>query len=209
MPVSEHTRRSYEGALRRFERSGRSGTDAGVAAYLGDIFGEGRTFAVAAISWEEADRTCELAEIAALDVGDVDLTEQAVAVWDPGADEEGTVYFVGETTVRRVRVWIEAAGLTEGALLRPINKSGRLREGRLTEQSIQRIIIRRARDAGVQGRISGNSLRVGSAQNLTNAGATLAEMQSAGRWRSAVMPVSYAQEKRPRQDAVTRLRYGR
>ena len=179
-----------------------------MAAYLGDIFGEGRTFAVAAISWEEADRACELAEIAALDVGDVDLTEQTVAVWDPGADEEGAVYFVGETTVRRVRVWIEAAGLTEGALLRPINKSGRLREGRLTEQSIQRI-IRRARDAGVQGRISGNSLRVGSAQNLTNAGATLAEMQSAGRWRSPVMPVSYAQEKRPRQDAVARLRYGR
>lgn len=48
----------------------------------------------------------------------------------------------------------------EGALLRPLHKSGRLREGRLTERSIRSIIIRRARDAGVQGRISGNNQRV-------------------------------------------------
>ena len=37
--------------------------------------------------------------------------------------------------------------------------------GRLTERSIRRI-IRHPRDAGVQGRISGNSLRVGRAQSL-------------------------------------------
>ena len=148
---------------------------------------------VAGISWEEADRACELAERAgdlaglrdavivavgsdallrvseleALDVGDVDLAEQTVAVRDPGTDQEGALHFAGEPTVRR------------------------------------------ARDAGVQGRISGNSLRVGSAQSLTNAGATLAKMQSAGRWRSPVMPVRYAQEKRPQQGAVAGFRYGR
>ncbi len=61
-------------------------------------------------------------------------------------------------------------------------------EGRLTERSIRRIIIRRARDAGVKGRISGNGLRVGGAQSLAAAGASLVEMQFAGRWRSPVMP---------------------
>ncbi len=277
--VSGSTRRSYEAALRRFDRSGHPETDAGVAAYLGDLFGEGYTVAVAAmavaalrfragleerdspagpeaeraletfqrldtgrgygrvagISWEEADRACELAEragdlaglrdaaivavgsdallrvseIEALDVGDVDFTEQTVLVRDFKASEEGALQFVGEPTVRRVSAWLGAAGLEEGPLFRPLYKSGRLREGRLTERSIRRIIIRRARDAGVQGRISGNSLRVGGAQSLAAAGASLVEMQSAGRWRSPVMPVRYTQEKPAGEGAVARLRYGR
>ena len=43
------------------------------------------------------------------------------------------------------------------------------------------------------GRVSGHSLRVGGAQSLASAGASLAEMQAAGRWSSPVMPGRYAQ----------------
>ena len=279
--LSENTRRSYEAALRGFDRSGRPGTDAGVAAYLGDLFGEGRSASVAAmavaalrfraglegrdspvgpeteraqdmfrrlgtgrgygrvagVGWEEADRACGLAEsagnlaglrdaaivavgsdallrvseIEALDVGDVNLADQTVLVRDSGTDQDdaGAVQYLGEPTVARVRAWIEAAALTEGPLFRPLYKSGRLREGRLTQRSIRSIIIRRARDAGVQGRISGHSLRVGAAQSLAAAGASLVETQFAGRWRSPAMPVRYAQERLAGGGAVARLRYGR
>ena len=277
--VSENTRRSYEAALRSFERSGRPETDAGVAAYLNDLFEGGRTAATAAmavaalrfragleeraspvgpeaeraldmfrrldtgrgygrvagISWEEADRACELAEsagdlaglrdaaivavasdallgvseIEALDVVDINLTEQTVLIRRSGTDQEGVVQLIGEPTVARVRAWLGAAALTEGALFRSLYKSGRLREGRLMKRSIRSVIIRRARDAGVQGRISGHSLRVGSAQSLAAAGASLVEMQSAGRWRSPVMPLRYAEEKLAGGGAVVRLRYGR
>ncbi len=279
--VSENTRRSYKAALRSFERSGRPETDAGVAAYLGDLFEGGRTAAMAAmavaalrfragleeraspvgpeteraldmfrrldrgrgygrvagISWEEADRICELAEsagdlaglrdaaivavasdallgvseIEALDVVDINLTEQTVLIRRSrtNQDDAGVVQFIGEPTVARVRVWLKAAALTEGALFRPLYKSGRLREGRFTERSIRRIIIRRARDAGVQGRISGHSLRVGGAQSLAAAGASLVEMQSAGRWRSPVMPGRYAHDQLAGKGAVARFRYGR
>ena len=55
------------------------------------------------------------------------------------------------------------------------------RAGRLTEGSIRRIIILRARDAGVEGRVSGHSLRVDGAQSLATAGVSLVEMQVAGR----------------------------
>ncbi|MDE0332301.1 MAG: tyrosine-type recombinase/integrase [Nitrospinae bacterium] len=279
--VSENTRRSYEAALRGFERSGRPETDAGVAAYLGDLLGEGRTAAVAAmavaalrfraglderlspvgpeteraldmfrrldtgrgygrvagVSWEEADRACELAEsagdiaglrdaaivavasdallrvseIEALDVVDINLTDQTLLIRRFGTDKDdaGVVQLIGEPTAARARAWLEAAALAEGALFRPLFKSGRLRKGRLTRRSIRNIIIRRARDAGVQGRISGHSLRVGSAQSLAAAGASLVEMQLAGRWRSPVMPVRYAQEELGGGGAVARLRYGR
>ena len=278
--MSGNTRRAYETALRGFEGSGNPETDAGVAAYLGGLYGEGHSAAVAAMAvaalrfraklnsrpspvgaaservlagfrrlaaergrgrvagvrWEQADRAAALAEgdgdlaglrdaaivavasdallrvseIEALDIGDVNPAEQTVLIRRSKTDQEGegAVQFLGEPTVARVRAWLAGAGLTEGPLFRPLFRSGRLREGRLTERSIRRIIIRRAREAGVEGRISGHSLRVGSAQSLATAGASLVEMQLAGRWQSPVMPGRYAQGQLAKLGAVARLRYG-
>ena len=279
--MSVNTRRSYEVALRGFECSGRPETDAGVAAYLGDLYEGGRSAAsaamavaalrfrarlnnrpspvgaaservlagfrrlafergygqVAGVRWEEADRAAELAEAAGglaglrdaaivavasdallrvseisdLDIQDVNLFEQTVLIRRSKTDQEGAgvVQFIGEPTAGRVRAWLEIASLSEGALFRPVHRSGRLRKGRLTKGSIRRIIIRRARDAGAEGRVSGHSLRVGSAQSLATAGASLVEMQVAGRWQSPVMPGRYAQGQLAKQGAVARLRYGK
>lgn len=113
--------------------------------------------------------------------------------------------FIGKPAVARVRAWLQAAALTGGMLFWPLWESGRLLEGRLTEK--RSIIIPRAQDAGIKGRISGHSLRVGGARSL--AGASLVEMQLAGRWRSPVMPGCYAQEELAGGDTVARLRYGR
>ena len=278
--MAPNTRRAYEAALRGFEGSDYPETDAGVAAYLGELYDHGRSAAVAAmvvaalrfrarhqgrdspvgpeaeralagfrrmaaergygqvagIRWEQADRVAEMAEesgalaglrdaaiiavasdallrvseISALDVGDVNLEEQTVLIRRSKTDQEGAgaVQFLGEPTVARVRAWLLGAGLTQGALFRPVNKGGRLNTGRLTERSMRRIIIRRARDAGVAGRISGHSLRVGGAQSLASAGASLVEMQLAGRWSSPVMPGRYAQGQLAKLGAVARLRYG-
>ena len=241
--MAPNTRRAYEAALRGFEGSDYLETDAGVAAYLGELYDHGRSAAVAAmvvaalrfrarhqgrdspvgpeveralagfrrmaaergygqvagIRWEQADRVAEMAEqsgalaglrdaaiiavasdallrvseISALDIDDVDLEEQTVLIRRSKTDQEGAgaVQFLGEPTVARVRAWLLGAGLTQGALFRSLYKGGRLRTGRLGERSIRRIIIRRARDAGVVGRVSGHSLRVGGAQSLATAGA--------------------------------------
>ncbi|MDE0332302.1 MAG: tyrosine-type recombinase/integrase [Nitrospinae bacterium] len=278
--MAKNTRRAYEQALSGFEGSGRPETDAGVAAYLGDLYEEGRSAAVAAmaiaalrfrarlqgrpapvgpvaervlagfrrlatergygnvagVSWEEADCAAALAEragdpaglrdaaivavasdallrvseLGALNVHDVNLADQTVLIRRSKTDQEGAgvVQYLGEPTVARVRAWIDAAALAEGALFRPILKSGRVRNRRLTQRSIRRIIIRRARDAGVKGRISGHSLRVGSAQSLASAGASLVEMQLAGRWRSPAMPGRYARGQLAKRGAVARFRYG-
>ena len=83
-----------------------------------------------------------------------------------------------------------------------------MRYGRLTDRSIRRIITRRARAAGVDGQVSRQSLRMGSALCLATAGASLVEMQVEGRWRSLAMPGRYAQGQPAKQGAVARLRYG-
>ena len=48
-PISPNTRRAYEAALRGFERSGHPETDAGVAAYLGELYVQGKSAACAAM----------------------------------------------------------------------------------------------------------------------------------------------------------------
>ena len=73
---------------------------------------------------------------------------------------------------------------------------------------MRRIITARAAAAGITGRISGHSLRIGAAQSLAAAGASVVEMQQAGRWQSPSMPGRYARGPLARRGAVARLRYG-
>ncbi len=191
---------------------------------------------VAGVRWEEADRAAALAEssggvaglrdaaivavasdallrvseVSGLDVTDVDLEEQTVLIRRSKTDQEGrgSVQFLGGPTAERIRAWLAGSGLTEGALFRAVYQGGRVRCGRLSERSTRRIITRWGSAAGAEGRVSGHSLRVGGAQSLASAGASLVEMQLAGRWRSPAMPGRYAQGQLAKQGAVARLRYG-
>ena len=61
--------------------------------------------------------------------------------------------------------------------------------------------------AGVAGRVSGHSLRVGSAQSLVAAGAGLVELQEAGDWQTPTMPAHYARHQLAARGAVAKLRY--
>ena len=192
---------------------------------------------VTGVGWEEADRAAAMAgetgtlaglrdaailavasdallwvsEVSALDVADVDLEEQTVSIRRGRTDREDkdVAQFLGEPAVERIRAWLAGSGLTEGALFRAVTQGGRVRSGRLSDRSIRRIITRWGSAAGAEGRVSGHSLRVGGVQSLANAGASLAEMQLAGRWSSPAMPGRYAQGQPAEQDAVKRLRYGK
>ena len=72
-----------------------------------------------------------------------------------------------------------------------LDKAGKPR-GRLSTVFI-RAIQRRAADAGNEGRVSGHSPRIIGAKSLADAGASIIEMQTAGRWQSPSMPGRYGQ----------------
>ena len=164
----------------------------------------------AAIVAVASDALLRVSEVAALDVSDINPAEQTVLIRHGKTDQEskGTVQFLGKPTTERIQAWLLNSRLAEGPLFRAVNKGGRVRARRLTDRTIRVIIRQRAKAAGVDGRVSGHSLRVGSAQSLANAGASLVEMQVAGRWRSPAIPGLYAQGQLAKQGAVARLRYG-
>lgn len=162
----------------------------------------------AAILAVASDALLRVSELAALMVADIDMTEQTLTVQRSKTDQEGTgsVLFLGKPTIQRVQAWLHAAGIQEGALFRALTKGGKVRAG-LSDRSLRTIIATRSKAAGVPGRVSGHSLRVGSAQSLAAAGASVVEMQQAGRWKSPSMPGQYARKQMARRGAVARLRY--
>ena len=215
-PVGEATMRVLAG-FRRLAAGRGSGQVAGVRWEQADrvaTMAEQRNHPIglrdAAIVAVASDALLRVSEISSLDVEDVNLAEQTLLIRRSKTDQEGkgVLQFLGKPTVERIRAWLLKTGLMEGPLFRAVYKSGRVRLGRLTARSIRRVITVRAKAAGVDGRVSGHSLRVGSAQSLAIAGASLVEMQVAGRWRSPAMPARYAQGQLVTQGAVARLRYG-
>ena len=110
-----------------------------------------------------------VSELAALDVGDVDLAEQTVRVLGKGRKERIVPF--GAKAARALGVHLAALGAARG----PFWRNGR--GGRLTARAIHTIVRRSARAAGIAQRVSPHTLRHTFATHLLDAGADLRAIQ--------------------------------
>jgi integrase/recombinase XerC len=110
-----------------------------------------------------------VAELAGLDVGDVDLREGSVRVLGKGGKER--IVPIGAKAVEALHAYLGERAADEGALFR--NPRGR----RLTVRSLHRIVRARARAAGLPGRVTPHTLRHSFATHLLDAGADLRLIQ--------------------------------
>ena len=117
--------------------------------------------------------------------------------------------YLGEATLGRIAAWREAAGVDAGPLFRRIRRGDHVEASAITDRAARSIIQARAAEAGIEGGVSGHSLRIGAAQSLAAAGAGLVELQQAGRWESPAMPAHYARGQLAARGAVARLRHGK
>ena len=152
-------------------------------------------------------------EASALDRADISFAKDGgllVTVRRSKTDQEGkgSTHYAGRQAARLARVWLETAGIEEGPLFRPVNKAGAVAARPLGERSLRTIVKRRAAAAGIEGRVSGHSFRVGAAQSLRDAGATTAELMAEGRWKRVETMAHYTREQDAAAGAVARLRYG-
>ena len=156
-----------------------------------------------------SDCLLRISETVAANVSD--LKETTLTVHTSKTDQEGTgenLYVCG-TTRKVFKKYLERGGITEGAVFRQIRRGDHIQPTRLHPHSARRIIKKRATDAGVEGFISGHSLRVGSAVSLAQAGATVVDMQVAGRWKSSQMPAHYAKAELAERGAIARFKDGK
>lgn len=189
------------------------------------------------ITWEEVDRICthteaegtvaglrdsamirlmsdcllRISEVVAADVEDVNSALRIrQSKTNPGtAGIPDVRLYIGEPTQEAIKRYCEAANITKGPLFRWVRSGDNIASDRITIDGVRKIIKRRARAAGIEGKISGHSLRIGSAISLAQAGASVVNMQVAGRWKSPQMPAHYARAELIEQGAIARFKYGK
>ena len=156
-----------------------------------------------------SDCLLRISEIVAVNIGD--LKDRTLTVRASKTDQEGAgeTLYVCDATRNVLTQYRETAGITRGALFRHIRRGDHIQPTRLHPHSARRIIKKRATDADVEGFISGHSLRVGSAVSLAQAGATVVDMQVAGRWKSSQMPAHYAKAELAEHGAIARFKDGK
>ena len=87
-------------------------------------------------------------------------------------------------------------------------RGGHASDDPLGADSIRALVRRRAAAVdGIAGRIGGHSLRVGSARELAADGASVAELQQAGGWKSPTTPGVYIRREAAARGPVARRRY--
>ncbi len=152
---------------------------------------------------------CLLRISEAVTVNIENMTDNALSVQSSKTDQtgEGVVLYIGDRTREMIRLYRDKAGITTGALFRRIVRGDHIQSTRFTVNGARNAIKQWASVAGIEGFISGHSLRVGSAVSLAQAGASVVEMQEVGRWKSPQMPAHYARVKEAEKGAVARYRY--
>ena len=187
------------------------------------------------ITWQDVDRVCiyaetqgtlaglrdatmirlmsdcllRISEVVAVDVEDIKGKVLAIGSSKTDPEGRGENLYICDQTRRVLKRYRKLGDISEGALFRRIRRGDHIHNERLRAHSARRIIKKRAADAGVEGFISGHSLRVGSAISLAKAGASVVDMQVAGRWKSAQMPAHYAKAELAEWGAIARFKDGK
>ena len=156
-----------------------------------------------------SDCLLRISEVVAVNVGDLKETTLLLRASKTDQEGAGEALYVCAATRKVLNQYRERADLTRGALFRHIRRGDHIQSNRLNPHSARRIIKKRAAHAGVDGFISGHSLRVGSAVSLAQAGATVVDMQVAGRWKSSQMPAHYAKAELAERGAIARFKDGK
>ena len=114
---------------------------------------------------------------------------------------QGAVVYLPRFAAELVRRWLWAAGVANGPIFRSVDRTGKVGET-LHPAMVGRIIAKMAKRADIDTALTGHSLRVGMAQDLTAAGFELSGIMQAGRWKSPEMPARYSARLSAKSGAV-------
>lgn len=131
-------------------------------------------------------------ELVALQVSDIEFVQDGarITIRRSKTDQEGEGHVIaiydGKLNVCGIlKDYLQAAGISDGALFRPITKSDKTRDQAITDKSIAAIVKRYAEAAGLNpDDFSGHSLRAGFITSAAEAGANLFKIMDISRHKS-------------------------
>ncbi len=97
--------------------------------------------------------------------------------------------------VQALKDWLTCAALEQGPIFRPLTKSGRVRESRLTDKSVAGILKKHIARVSLQpADFAGHSLRAGFLTSAAARGASLFRMMDVSRQKSVETLRGYIRE---------------
>ncbi|MDQ5822697.1 MAG: tyrosine-type recombinase/integrase [Chloroflexota bacterium] len=114
-------------------------------------------------------------ELVGLDVSDYVAKDGALHVRSGKGNKARTNYATGGAR-NALEAWLKARGKEAGALFCPVNKAGQITVRRLTDQAVRKILLKRAKEAGVE-HFSPHDLRRTMIGDLLDAGADISTVQ--------------------------------
>ena len=155
-----------------------------------------RAKALVTVAYSTMARRAELVRIRVEDISDARDGDGTVTLRTKGGQIEER--YLAKEARQAVRRWLDQAGFKEGYVFRRIERHGGVGERTISSAEVARTFKRIARilgwDPSQVARVSGHSTRIGAAQDLTSAGASLPEIMLAGGWRSPTMPTHYSRK---------------
>lgn len=121
---------------------------------------------------------------------------------------DSTEYVLSKAAEKALTRWTKFMTGSSGYLFRRIDRHGNIGLDKLDDSSIYRI-LRRASDLldlPYQHRFTGQSARVGAAQELEKRGYNLRDIQDYGRWLSPAMPAQYLQKSNTAQGEMAKFK---
>lgn len=143
------------------------------------------------------DALLRATEVCAIKIEHVDFKTETVYIPSSKTDQtgQGEYLYLSDTTMVLIKEWIDLLDVKTGYLLRSLSPLKHIRKAPLK----YRTVLDAFRSASVltgkeYGFFTGHSGRVGGAITLAESGASLFDIQRAGRWANPAMPVLYTKK---------------
>jgi integrase len=143
-------------------------------------------------------------ELVSLDVADLEFVDRGlfVTLRRSKTDQEGAGRKVAipfargpMCPVRATKVWLEYAGITEGAIFRPLSRHEGVSAGRLSSAAVALVIKHRTRQIGLDPtKYSGHSLRAGLITSAARLGVSVWKIKAQSGHRSEAMVSRYVRD---------------
>ena len=164
-----------------------------------------------------SDGLLRISEVTELRIDDLEDNMLRVRFSKTDQEGQGEHLYLCEDTRQIVGKWLERSGLTEGYLFRRMTARGdNLYRDKntgepcaLTHDGVRKIIKSCAAKVGLVDKVSGHSLRIGTTVSLAQSGASLVDIQVAGRWKDPGMPAHYARAQFAERGAIARFKDGK
>jgi integrase len=170
-----------------------------------------RNRALLAVAYDTLCRRSELVALRREDLQAGPHGDGTLLVRRGKTDQEGAgmVRFLAPDTMKLLHSWIEAAGITDGALFRSVRKGGRVGDA-LDPGDVARLFKAMVQAAGLTPEqvtgISGHSSRVGAAQDMAASDRIeMPAIMQAGGWKSPQMVARYTQRQAARRSGAAKL----